>query len=120
MRDLSLNLRPATLDDFGLVDTFAWYVERQAQISALNIEFFYDDLPCRQSSTVETTCFRVVQEALTNVMRHAEASNVRVELRCKGPELRLTVQDDGQGFTVGDLHQNSGKCLGPGWYARTG
>jgi signal transduction histidine kinase len=49
---------------------------------------------------IETTCFRVVQEALTNIVRHANAKHVRVELRKIQPELELIIQDDGVGFDV--------------------
>jgi signal transduction histidine kinase len=56
---------------------------------------------------LETTCFRVVQEALTNVVRHAQAERVRIELRKQPEALLLTVLDDGIGFDLGEVGQRS-------------
>lgn len=114
VRDLSLNLRPAMLDDFGLAETLAWYIERQAKATNLIIDFSCGTLPCRQATVLETTCFRVVQESLTNVMRYAQASRVEVKLHCDETGLRLTIQDDGQGFDLNVASQRAarGESLG--------
>jgi PAS domain S-box-containing protein len=100
VRNLSLDLRPSLLDDLGLVATLRWYVDRQAQWGGFAAQFTADPLEMAFSPEVETTCFRVVQEALTNVMRHAQARQVRVELRQHDAELELIICDDGRGFDV--------------------
>jgi signal transduction histidine kinase len=104
VRDLSLNLRPSLLDDFGLVAALEWYVDRQAERSGCAIEFVSDLPDTRYAPDIETACFRVAQAALTNVTRHAQASHVRVEVResssASGRELLLIVRDDGAGFDV--------------------
>src|SRR5262249_57414993 len=73
IRHLSLDLRPSQLDDLGLVDTLRWYVERQAQRLGLIMHFMADPLRPRPSPTLQTACFRIVQEALTNIGRHPPA-----------------------------------------------
>jgi PAS domain S-box-containing protein len=100
VRDLSLNLRPSLLDDLGLGPALRWYLERQGQRLGLTIELEdgLDDV--RYPAPVETTCFRVAQEAVTNVVRHANAQAVRVALRRNGTRLELVIQDDGDGFDV--------------------
>ncbi|MBI4786459.1 MAG: response regulator [Chloroflexi bacterium] len=98
VRDLSLNLRPSILDDFGLVPALKWLVAQQMRRANLTIEFTPDPLEPRASIEIETACFRVVQEALTNTARHAHATHVSVRLQCAGPALKLVVQDDGTGF----------------------
>jgi signal transduction histidine kinase len=100
VRNLSLDLRPSLLDDLGLVAALSWYVDRQSQRSGLAIEFAAEPAEIRAAATVETACFRVTQEALTNIIRHAQAREARVELRQRGSELQLAVSDDGIGFDV--------------------
>ena len=98
VRDLSLNLRPSILDDFGLVPALKWLVEQQMRRANLIIEFTPDLLEQRAPIEIETACFRVVQEALTNTVRHAHATHVSVRLQCIGPAFKLVIQDDGTGF----------------------
>jgi PAS domain S-box-containing protein len=97
VRELSLDLRPMALDDLGLVAALRWYVDREAQRAGLAPEFSAGDLE-RLPPELETACFRIAQEALTNVVRHAKAKQVRVELSQSGDELHLVVRDDGIGF----------------------
>ncbi|CAG0944811.1 partial Signal transduction histidine-protein kinase/phosphatase DegS, partial [Anaerolineae bacterium] len=107
VRDLSLNLRPSLLDDFGLVPALEWYLNRQAHRSNFTAEFAIVPREIQVPQTLATTCFRVAQTALTNVERHAHAKHVRVELclqhtrttaRDKKSELQLVIRDDGVGF----------------------
>ncbi len=99
VRNLSLDLRPSLLDDLGLVAALRWYVARQARVAGFMVHFKAEDLGRRLVPTLETTCFRVAQEALTNVVRHARAREVWVQLTCEN-ELCLTIRDDGIGFDV--------------------
>jgi PAS domain S-box-containing protein len=101
IRDLSLDLRPSLLDDFGLVPALAWFVDRQAQRSGFSVEWIVESSELRMPANLETTVFRVVQIALTNVARHAQAKHVHVELRQHEAELELVIRDDGIGFDVG-------------------
>lgn len=96
MRELAQDLRPAILDDLGLPAAIRWYVAREAKRAGLEPDLALADLP-RLPSAVETTCFRLVQEALTNIIRHAHARHVRIELvHCGG--VALSISDDGRGF----------------------
>jgi signal transduction histidine kinase len=101
VRSLSLELRPAMLDDLGLIAALRWYVDRQAQGGGFEVEFVADPLQARPAQEIETACFRVAQEAMTNIVRHADASSVRVILRLRAEELQLIIRDDGIGFDVG-------------------
>lgn len=98
VRDLSLELRPSLLDDLGLVSALRWYLDRLAHRAGLNAEFAAADCLARLPTEIETTCFRVAQEALTNVIRHAQARRVRIELQYHEQQLQLIVSDDGIGF----------------------
>jgi signal transduction histidine kinase len=98
VRNTSLDLHPSMLDDFGLLAALRWYVERQAQWSGTAIDLLAPaELP-RLAPSIEAALFRVVQEALTNVLRHAQASHAVVELQLEGGQLSLKVRDNGQGF----------------------
>jgi two-component system sensor histidine kinase UhpB len=114
VRNLSLDLRPSMLDDLGLVPALEWYVDMQARrlgVSA-HLETALGDT--RLPAPLETACFRLVQEALTNVGRHAQAKQVWVVLRLDRNELVLEVRDDGAGFDVSAAWQRAthGTSLG--------
>src|SRR5438874_1753393 len=100
MRELATDLRPPLLDEFGLEASLRWYVEREAKRAGLVARLRFAPLPTRPPGAVETTCFRVAQEALTNVTRHAQAHSVEVELGPSDGRLQLVVRDDGRGFDV--------------------
>ncbi len=100
VHDLSLNLRPSMLDDLGLEPALRWYTHRQADLTGLRAEFRPAQLEERLDPVIETECFRVAQEALTNVVRHAKAGSVTVELSRRNGHLHLCVRDDGVGFDV--------------------
>jgi PAS domain S-box-containing protein len=102
VRDLSVELRPLLLDDLGLVTALRWYVDRQTQRTGVLAEFISDSLEpdLRLTSELETACFRIAQEALTNVARHAHAKLVTVRLSRNGPSLILLIEDDGVGFDI--------------------
>lgn len=99
VRNLSLDLRPSMLDDLGLVKTLRWYIDRQAQWVGFTPQFT-TNVTRRPNNDVEIACFRIAQEALTNIARHAEATHVSVDLNRSNGKLILCIQDDGQGFDV--------------------
>ncbi len=107
VRNLSVDLRPSVLDDLGVVAAIRSYLDRQARRAGFEAQFYADPPELRLNPALETTCFRVTQEAVTNVIRHAHAKHVRVELRQQGNFLELTIQDDGIGFDVQATHLTS-------------
>jgi len=114
VHDLSLNLRPMILDDLGLEPALRWLTGRPAALVGLQTRFQADPLDQRLNPVIVTECFRVAQEALTNVVRHAQAKTVSVELRKEAGQLHLRVQDDGIGFDVGAVREQAvrGASLG--------
>ena len=99
-RNLALELRPPVLDDLGLTAALRWYTERQAERGGIQTSFSGPDFAERPPKSVESACFRIGQEAITNVLRHANAQRLDVRLTTDDGELLLTVQDDGVGFEV--------------------
>jgi len=114
VHDISLNLRPSILDDLGLEPALRWLTNRQAALVGLEAKFHADALEQRLDPVIETECFRVAQGALTNVLRHAQAQTVSVELRKENGQLHLWVRDDGIGFDVAALREKAvlGASLG--------
>lgn len=114
VQDISLDLRPSILDDLGLEPALRWYTDRQAALVELKVQFHADRLEQRLDPIIETECFRVAQEALTNVVRHAQARAVTVELRKEEGRLHLRVRDDGIGFEVAVVREKAmrGASLG--------
>ena len=114
VHDLSLNLRPLMLDDLGLEPALRWYTSRQAALAGLHAQFRADPLERRIHPIIETECFRVGQEALTNVVRHAQATELSVQLRRVDGQLHLSVRDNGVGFDVASVRDKAvrGASLG--------
>ncbi|HXG18783.1 MAG TPA: CHASE3 domain-containing protein [Methylomirabilota bacterium] len=100
VRNLSLNLRPSLLDDLGLIPALDWYVKRQGEQLGVVVRLNAPPLESRPHPVVETACFRVVQEAFTNIARHAQARHVWVDVRQDDGRLSIVVRDDGVGFDV--------------------
>lgn len=100
IHDISLNLRPSLLDDLGLAPALRWYTQRQAAVAGVETEFLAPDHMQRFPAQIETECFRIAQEALTNAMRHAQAKKIQVELQVIENQLHLCIKDDGLGFEV--------------------
>jgi signal transduction histidine kinase len=86
------------LDDFGLAAAVKWYADQQARRAGLPITVDTGENVPRLPPELEAGCFRVVQEAVTNALRHARATTIRVRLMSLGGELLLEVADDGAGF----------------------
>jgi PAS domain S-box-containing protein len=100
VREFSLDLRPSILDDLGLPSALLWYAEEQARRAGFTTELAVEQLPARLSPELEIACFRIAQEAITNVVRHARAAHVAVQLRRTDNKLTLVVSDDGAGFDL--------------------
>ena len=112
VRQMSLDLRPSLLDDLGLAAALRWYVSTQAQRAGLTAEIVAGALPEDLSTAAATTCYRVVQEAVTNVVRHARATRLTLTLAGAESGLDVSIGDDGCGFDVAAarrqaLHGNS-------------
>ncbi|MBX0328335.1 sensor histidine kinase [Oscillochloris sp. ZM17-4] len=104
VRTLALDLRPSQLDDLGLDAALRWYFERHCSHARLHLHLDLTPPHPRAPAAVETTCFRIAQEAMTNILRSAQASQVWVTLASDGAGLTLTVRDDGRGFDVAAAH----------------
>jgi signal transduction histidine kinase len=103
VRSLSLDLRPSMLDDLGLVSALRWYVERQAERAGYCGHLAAEPDEMKVVPSIAIAAFRIAQEALTNVARHAGARHVWVKLRMHENQLELAVRDDGRGFDVGAM-----------------
>jgi signal transduction histidine kinase len=114
IRDLSLNLRPPLIDELGLVAALSGYLEAQAERTGIEIELKEGTVEKGLPPEVEITAFRVVQEAVTNVIRHAGADAATVIVRQRDGRLDLIVSDRGRGFNVGDTMEraSAGKAIG--------
>jgi PAS domain S-box-containing protein len=109
VRGLAFRLRPGVLDDLGLVDALEWYTtdfERRTEIACV---FEHKNVPSLNDG-VSTAAYRIAQEALTNVARHASANRVEVVLKTSNGLLTLAVVDDGRGFNA--LHLSESEGLG--------
>jgi len=110
VRDLALSLRPSMLDDLGLEPALRWYAGRFAERAGIEIDLQVEGREERVPEEMRTVFYRTVQEALTNVVRHAQASKVRIALKFGAADLLAQVEDDGKGFEVDEISStNSGR-----------
>ncbi|OQW90218.1 MAG: hypothetical protein BWK72_03115 [Rhodoferax ferrireducens] len=114
VRSLATALRPSMLDDLGLAPALKWMAEQSASRSGFEVQFHHARTLERLAPEIETACFRIVQEALTNITRHAHASTVKIHLRRELNDMVLTVADDGRGFDTAAMRERaaSGASLG--------
>lgn len=103
VRELSLNLRPSLLDDLGLEAALSWYVKQYAARSNVEVELDTWDFKGRLKAEVEIALYRVVQETLTNVARHAQAQRVSLRLVRQEASVTVLIEDDGCGFDVQEV-----------------
>ncbi len=109
--EMALDLRPQMLDDLGLLPTLRWYVNRYAKRLNIKVGLEAIHLEERLTSEMETVLYRVVQEALTNVARHAQASRVRVRLERSDSMVTATIEDNGKGFDMQAIRPELGTGL---------
>jgi signal transduction histidine kinase len=112
--NLSLDLRPAMLDDLGLLPALVWLFERYTTQTGISVDFQRAGLGERFAAEVETAAFRVVQEALTNVARHAGVTQVTVRAWVNDGTVGVQVADGGKGFAPDEEMQraDSGGLIG--------
>lgn len=114
IRNLSHELHPTILDDLGLVPALRWLFKRQAKIGGFRATIDDTSLSTPLAPNLKIVCFRILQEALTNIMKYAQATMVEVTLLETGAELHITIQDDGIGFDVDSAMEKatSGESMG--------
>jgi signal transduction histidine kinase len=108
VQSLAFELRPPTLDDLGLVPALDRLLAEHAQRAGYRAQFSAQPKDLRAPPEIETACFRIVEEALANIARHAKAKNVEVALTADEHALEVMVRDDGAGFDVKELRSELG------------
>lgn len=114
LRQIIADLRPSQLDDLGLVPALQWYVQEFQKRYAIQTEFVVEGKRSRLPSEYETVLFRIVQETLNNVAKHARASQAKVQLTFYPAQVSMTVRDDGIGFDIKEILSGEGRHAGWG------
>lgn len=112
VREMSLNLRPGMLDDMGLLPTLQWHIERFSTQTNIQVDLHSDVIEGRFPAEVETAAYRIIQEALTNVARHARVRQVFVGLLTQDDALWIEVVDKGVGFDLANSVRKPTSGLG--------
>ncbi len=99
---LIYELRPSLLDDLGLAAALRWLADNSLRPTGIHVSLRTSGKERRLASATEVTLFRVIQEATSNITRHARAKNVTIRLYFRNDSIRANIQDDGQGFDVGE------------------
>jgi PAS domain S-box-containing protein len=110
VRRISADMRPVMLDNLGLAPTLEWLTNDIASRAGLTIDLVMPEGDLGASGDAATAIFRIVQEALTNVVRHAQATTVGVEVARAGGDVRVRVSDDGRGMS--DADQRKARSFG--------
>lgn len=114
VRTLALDLRPSVLDDLGLAPALRWYANRQAKRNGWTLSLSVEGMTRRVPVQIEVACFRIAQEALTNVAKYARAKTIDLTLHRQDEDVTLVIQDDGVGFDVMSARQRAqeGQSIG--------
>ena len=107
LRKLIYELRPEVLDQLGLVPALRSYVKNRLESENIEVRFSFDKLEDRLPTEVEVTLFRVIQEAVTNILRHSSASIVELQIVVKSSAVIASIRDNGQGFDVKSTLDNT-------------
>lgn len=100
LRRLILDLRPALLDDLGLVPAIRWYAETRLEAKGMALDFQVSGSQRRLPPEIETALFRIAQEAINNIEKHAQAGAATLRLDFQADRVLMSFQDDGQGLEV--------------------
>jgi two-component system sensor histidine kinase UhpB len=114
VRRLIQDLRPSLLDDLGLAAAIGWYVENYLAPAGVKAELEMQGFERRLPPTVEIALFRVVQEAITNIIKHAQAKTAYIRLQLTPSAIVGSIEDDGVGFNTDTLHRQRGKGIAVG------
>lgn len=109
---LILDLRPSVLDDLGLLSAVRWYAERHLGSRGIAVRCEFGEYDRRLAPEVETALFRICQETMSNIARHAQATAVLVQVGVEEGEFRIEIEDDGKGFDPGEVSKREGR---PHW-----
>jgi signal transduction histidine kinase/ligand-binding sensor domain-containing protein len=112
VRRISYDLRPSYLEQLGLTEAIEAMIEKIAESSEINFSFEIDDLDGLFSEVEEITLYRIVQEALNNIVRHSGATEATVEIKKSKGSINLTISDNGCGFILESQRQNKKNHLG--------
>jgi two-component system sensor histidine kinase UhpB len=112
---LIVNLRPAVLDDLGLAAAIDMLAETQLRRAGITVRCELAELEQhRLAPAIEITVFRIVQEAITNIMRHSGATSVLIQGGLDGGHVWVEIEDDGNGFDVAGIHPDGESLRGVG------
>ncbi len=100
LRRLTLDLRPSVLDDLGLVAAVRAYARTRLEPSGIEVNFEATGLKRRLAPAAETALFRILQEAIHNVGKHAQAHKVKINIEARNGSIIAMVEDDGKGFDL--------------------
>ncbi len=112
VRQIARGLRPPALEEAGVVPAIRSHVRSLQEASCLNVDLQVQAVERLPSLDAELALYRIVQEALSNVVRHAQATRVRISIAQEGGRVVATVEDDGRGFSIADLGRAGGFRLG--------
>ena len=114
IHEMSLNLRPMMLEELGLNSTLSWYIRKFKERMKIPTHLEIKNVNERISPDIDTNIFRIVQEGLTNISKHANAGEVWVSLNVQDDEIFLSIRDDGVGFDVQSVKDSLIGNLGMG------
>ncbi|MBI2955362.1 MAG: sensor histidine kinase [Chloroflexi bacterium] len=114
IRKLIIDLRPTLLDDLGLIPALRWYTNSHVDRTGIELNFAADGFDERLPAQIETALFRVVQEAMNNIVKHSQASHGNIKLELRDSVITIIIEDNGKGFDVGRMFVPVSKGRGLG------
>lgn len=107
LRKIVYGLRPTILDDLGLLPAIRWYARANLENAGIMVEVTGDGELEALPAGINSTLFRIAQEAINNIVRHSKAASAEISLKCSPDQVVLTVMDDGVGFDPNSVRENA-------------
>ena len=114
LSDISHSMNPELIESFGLIKVLEMEIEKMERPGIININYQITGNPVFMISQKELVIFRIVQEAFNNILKHAKAKNVFIQLHYNETQIQITVQDDGKGFISDQIEENESFKAGSG------
>lgn len=108
VRHVSHTMRPSMLDDYGLIEAVQWFIERYEKRTGIRVNLSFGGMADRLPSHIETTAYRIIQEALNNAGKYSGSETVEIEIDCHSGILHASVKDTGTGFDTSLKFSGSG------------
>jgi len=114
LKRIALDLRPSMIDDLGLESTLRWYVTEFRERTKIDVNYEISGIKRRLPIEIEISLYRIIQEGLTNIAKHASADKAKISIKGENKKISINISDNGRGFIVEEAFNPDTRGIGFG------